>query len=150
MGTGRRRIEGRTMNSLLTGKFPLATVLLLIVIMFSCTHENEAAEDKKQDPNVAEWEDSVINGDATMSAMSFNVGDVMSVERQEETRSTTTYAGVCTFSTGDYIAVAVTRNGASEVVKLYRVKSDGSLEYAGGDNDPFIWKSTGETVSIRA
>lgn len=119
-------------------------------IMLSCSHEPETIEEPNNGNNVVEWQDSVITGDATMSAMSFNVGDVMSVERQEETRSTTTYAGVCTFSIGDYIAVAVTRSGASEVVKLYRVKSDGSLEYAGGDNDPFVWKSTGETVSIRA
>lgn len=120
-------------------------------IMMSCTHE-PITENSDCDPAVHEWEDSTINGDALMSSrrMLFSVGDTMMVERSETTRATTNNGGTCTFSTGDLVAVAVTRSGASEDVRLYRVKSDGSLEYAGSDNNPFVWHSQSETVSIRA
>lgn len=136
------------MSGLLTKKLPFAAVLLLLVFCMSCNRET--IETKKNGTNVYEWEDTTITGDATKSQMSFNVGSMMSVERTAQTRATTDIDGAATFSTGDLVAVAVTRSGASEVVKLYSVKSDGSLEYAGGDNDPFVWKSTGETVSLRA
>jgi len=120
-------------------------------MMLSCTHDEPNNSSTGTGQRVVEWEDSTLSGDAVMGMkMLFNVGNVMSVDRQVSTRSTTEYNGTCAFTTNDLIAVAVTRSGASEVVKLYRVKSDGSLEYAGGDNDPFVWKSTGETVSIRA
>lgn len=144
------------MNSLLTGKFPLATVLLLIVIMFSCTHENEAAEDKKQDPNVAEWEDSVINGDATMGApMLFSVGDSINVVREEgKTRTTTTIAGGTTFSLNDLVTIGISGSlrGASELTKSYKVTNTttGALAYNGTATDAFFWKSTGEVISLRA
>ena len=117
-------------------------------MLMSCSHE--PTEKEIPGNNVHEWQDSVINGDATMSRMMFSVGDVMTVERQETTRATTEIGGTCTFSTGDYVAVGVNRGSAAEEIKLYRVKNDGSLEYAGGDNDPFVWKSTSETVTIRA
>ncbi len=125
----------------------LFAALLLSALSMSCSHD---PHDENQDPSntdVHEWEDSTINGDAVMG---FKVGGGMSVERTGQTRATTDINGVATFATGDLVAVAVTRSGGSEVVKLYRVKSDGSLEYAGGDNNPFVWKSTGETVSLRA
>ena len=117
----------------------------------SCSHD---PHDENQDPSntdVHEWEDSTLSGDAVMgSAMTFKVGGGMSVERTAQTRATTDINGTATFNTGDLVVVAVTRSGGSEVVKLYQVKSDGSLEYAGGDNDPFVWKSTTEQVTIRA
>ena len=100
-----------------------------------------------QGPNVVNWKDSAISGDATMS---FSIGRNMIVERGAITRATTDINGVVSFSTGDLIAVALKRGSNAEVVKLYQVKSDGSLEYAGGDNDPFVWKSTSETVTLRA
>ena len=139
------------MNNLLTQKFPIAAFALLFVLTMSCSHD---PHDENQDPSntdVHEWEDSTLSGDAVMgSAMTFKVGGGMSVERTAQTRTTTDINGIATFTEGDLVAVAVTRSGGSEVVKLYQVKSDGSLEYAGGDNDPFVWKSAGETVSLRA
>ena len=139
------------MNNLLTQKFPIAAFVLLFVLTLSCSHD---PHDENQDPSntdVHEWEDSTLSGDAVMgSAMTFKVGGGMSVERTAQTRVTTDIDGIATFTEGDLVAVAVTRSGGSEVIKLYQVKSDGSLEYAGGDNDPFVWKSTGETVSLRA
>ena len=136
------------MNSLLAKKLPFAAVLLLFVFCWSCSHE--PAEPEFQGPNVVNWNDSSINGDAYLSQMHFSVGSNMAVQRGAVTRSTTAYDGTAAFSENDLIAIAVTKSGESEVVKLYRVKSDGSLEYAGGDNDPFVWKSTSETVSLRA
>ena len=139
------------MCKLLNGKSFLFAALLLSAVSMSCSHD---PHDENQDPSntdVHEWEDSTLSGDAVMgSAMTFKVGGGMSVERTAQTRATTDINGIATFTEGDLVAVAVTRSGGSEVVKLYRVKNDGSLEYAGGDNDPFVWKSAGETVSLRA
>jgi len=139
------------MCKLLNGKSLLFAALLLSAISMSCSKEPQDTNSKQSGNNVHEWEDSTLSGDAVMgSAMAFKVGGGISVERTSQTRATTNINGTATFSTGDLVAVAVTRSGGSEVVKLYQVKSDGSLEYAGGDNDPFVWKSTGETVSLRA
>ncbi len=139
------------MNNLLTQKFPIAAFALLFVLTMSCSHD---PHDENQDPSntdVHEWEDSTLSGDAVMgSAMTFKVGGGMSVERTAQTRVTTDINGTANFTEGDLVAVAVTRSGGSEVIKLYQVKSDGSLEYAGGDNNPFVWKSASETVSLRA
>jgi len=139
------------MCKLLNGKSFLFAALLLSAISMSCSHD---PHDENQDPSntdVHEWEDSTLSGDAVMgSAMTFKVGGGMSVERTAQTRATTDINGIATFTEGDFVAVAVTRSGGSEVIKLYQVKSDGSLEYAGGDNDPFVWKSTTEQVTIRA
>ena len=139
------------MNNLLTQKFPIAAFALLFVLTMSCSHEPAIEPQDPGGTNVAQWNDSTINGDAVMNKMAFYVSDGnMIVERQETTRSTTAFDGTGSFSENDLIAIAVTRSGESEVVKLYRMKNDGSLEYAGSDNAPFVWKSTSETVSIRA
>ena len=136
------------MKNLLTKQFPFAAVLMLLAFSLSCSRE--PIEPEFQGPNVVNWNDSSINGDAYLSQMHFSVGSNMAVQRGAVTRSTTAYDGTAAFSENDLIAIAITKSGESEVVKLYRVKSDGSLEYAGGDNDPFVWKSTSETVSLRA
>ena len=139
------------MCKLLNEKSFLFAALLLSAVSMSCSHD---PHDENQDPSntdVHEWEDSTLSGDAVMgSAMTFKVGGGMSVERTAQTRATTDINGNATFTEGDLVAIAVTRSGGSEVAKLYRVKNDGSLEYAGGDNDPFVWKSTTEQVTIRA
>lgn len=139
------------MCKLLNEKSLLFAALLLSAISMSCSKEPQDTNSKQSGNNVHEWEDSTLSGDAVMgSAMAFKVGGGMSVERTAQTRATTDINGNATFTEGDFVAVAVTRSGGSEVVKLYRVKNDGSLEYAGGDNDPFVWKSAGESVTIRA
>lgn len=120
---------------------------MVCAFMVSCSEEPEIVENPGS--HVETWNDTTITGDAMMSQMMFSVGYVMSVERDSSTRTTTSADGTGAFSAGDLVSVAVTRSGGSEVVKTYRVKSDHSLEYV-GDEDPFIWKSTGETVSIRA
>ena len=132
------------MKCLLTCKLPFAALLLLFALCLSCSHDPVDS-----DTHVHEWEDSVINGDATISQMKFSIGKGMVVERHVQTRTTTGIDGSVAFSTGDLIAIAVTQGGNSEEVKLYRVKSDGSLEYAGSD-EPFVWKSATVPVSIRA
>jgi hypothetical protein len=139
------------MNNLLTQKFPITAFALLFVLTMSCSHEPAVEPQEPGGTDVARWNDSTINGDAVMNKMAFYVSDGnMIVERQETTRSTTAFDGTGSFSENDLIAIAVTRSGELEVVKLYRMKNDGSLEYAGSDNAPFVWKSKSETVSIRA
>ena len=138
-----------TMKCLLTYKFPIAALTMLFVLSMSCSHEPAVEPQEPGSTDVARWNDSTINGDAVMSEMAFCINESMVVERQEITRTTTAFDGTGSFSENDLIAIAITRSGESEVVKLYRVKSDGSLEYAGSD-EPFVWKSTSETVSIRA
>lgn len=129
----------------------IAAVLCLLGAGLSCTHDEPNNSDTGTSQRVVEWQDSTLSGDAVIGMkMLFNVGGGMSVERTAQTRATTDINGTATFSTNDLVAVAVTRSGGSEVVKLYKVKSDGSLEYAGGDNDPFVWTSSSETVSLRA
>ncbi|MBQ9436590.1 MAG: fimbrillin family protein [Bacteroidales bacterium] len=135
------------MNNLLTQKFPTAAFVLLLVFGMSCSHEPAVESEKPEGTNVHEWEDSTINGDAVME---FTVSSTMNVVREEGTRATTQADGSGAFETGDYVAVGVTRSGESEVIKLYSVKSDKSLQYEGGDNQPFTWKSQNETVTIRA
>ena len=130
------------MKRLLTGKLSLTAVLLLFAFSLSCSHAPVDSGTR-----VHEWVDSTINGNATMSEMKFSIGRNMVVESHVQTRTTTEIDGSVTFSTGDLIAIAVTQAGNPEEVKLYRVTSDGSLEYA-GSGESFKWERN--TVSIRA
>ena len=138
------------MNNLLTQKFPIAAFVLLFVLTLSCSHEPAVEPQEPGGTNVAEWNDSAFNGDAVMNQMAFCIGDGITVKRYAATRATTDIDGVADFETGDLVAVAVTQGTSAEEIKLYRVKSDGSLEYAGGDNNPLIWKSATNPATIRA
>jgi len=138
------------MNNLLTQKFPIAAFVLLFVLTLSCSHEPAVEPQEPGGTNVAEWNDSAFNGDAVMNQMAFCIGEGITVKRDAATRSTTDIDGVADFETGDLVAVAVTQGTSAEEIKLYRVKSDGSLEYAGGDNNPLIWKSATNPATIRA
>ena len=138
------------MNNLLTQKFPIAAFVLLFVLTLSCSHEPTVEPQEPGGTNVAEWNDSAFNGDAVMNQMTFCIGDGVTVKRDAATRATTDIDGVADFETGDLVAVAVTQGTSAEEIKLYRVKSDGSLEYAGGDNNPLIWKSATNPATIRA
>lgn len=138
------------MNNLLTKKFPITALILLCVLTLSCSKERSVELPEKPDgTDVVDWQDSTINGDAVMSQMAFTIGSNMVVKQQATTRTTTNYDGTCTFSENDLIAVAVTRN-STETIKLYKVKSNGGLEYAGNDNAPFKWENGTETISVRA
>jgi hypothetical protein len=138
------------MNNLLTQKFPIAAFALLFVLTMSCSHEPAVEPQEPGGTNVAEWNDSAFNGDAVMNQMTFCIGDGITVKRDATTRATTDIDGVADFETGDLVAVAVTQGTSAEEIKLYRVKSDGSLEYAGTDNSPLIWKSATTPTTIRA
>lgn len=144
------------MNNLLTQKFPIAAFALLFVLTVSCSEEPETTE--KPMPNVVNWNDSTINGDAVMgSAMTFRVGDSLQVIRKASTRLSTAFDGQnYTLSGDERITIAMKRGSESEVIKIYKVKDvdTGALEYEkDADNnvtEPFYWKSTTETVKLRA
>ena len=138
------------MKRLLTEKFPLSATFLLLALTLSCSHEPAVEPQEPGGTNVAEWNDSAFNGDAVMNQMAFCIGEGITVKRDATTRATTDIDGVADFETGDLVAVAVTQGASAEEIKLYRVKSDGSLEYAGGDNNPLIWKSATNPATIRA
>ena len=117
-------------------------------MMLSCSKDPQDTNSKQSGNNVHEWEDSTLSGDAVMGEMKFSVNNVMSVERQGSTRSTTEYNGACAFSEGDRIAIRVSRNSVVEDVKLYEVQLDGSLECL--DTYPFTWRSLSDAVDIQA
>ena len=122
-------------------------------MLMSCSHE--PTENETPDNNVHEWQDSVINGNATMSRMMFNVGDSITVVRQEgKTRATTTVAGVVTFENNDLVTIGVSGSlrGASEQTKNYKVTntSTGALTYNGTATDAFKWITASESVALRA
>lgn len=141
------------MNSLLTKKFPFAAVSLLFVLGMSCSKE-PIAKESDTDQNVHQWEDSVINGDATMSRMMFSVGNAMNVEREETTRGSSATDGQSyTFDADELITIGVNSTyRASEETKNYKVTntSTGALSYNGTATDAFVWKSASETISLRA
>jgi hypothetical protein len=137
------------MKRLLTYKFPIAATLLLLALTLSCSHEPDANEpDKPGSSNVHEWEDSTINGDATMTRMVFSVGDSINVVRQGQTRATTTVAGATTFQANDIVTIGV----SGKSTKDYKVTNttSGALAYNGTATDAYCWQSTSETVSLRA
>ena len=137
-----------TMKRLLTYKFPIAATALLLALTLSCSHEPSIEPPEKPGFNVYEWEDSTINGDATMTRMVFSVNDSIKVVRQGETRATTTVAGITTFELNDAVTIGIAGRGAKD----YKVTSvlTGTLAYDGTATDAYSWQSTNETVSLRA
>lgn len=137
------------MNNLLTQKFPIAAFALLFVLTMSCSHEPAVNDSNNPNgSNVHEWEDSTIDGDATMTRMVFSVGDSINVVRQGQTRATTTIAGVTTFQVNDIVTIGV----AGKSAKDYKVTNttSGALAYNGTATDAYCWQSTSEAVSLRA
>lgn len=137
------------MNNLLTQKFPIAAFALLFVLTMSCSHEPAVNDSNNPNgSNVHEWEDSTIDGNATMTRMAFSVGDSINVVRQGQTRATTTIAGVTTFQVNDIVTIGV----AGKSAKDYKVTNttSGALAYNGTATDAYCWQSTSETVSLRA
>ena len=136
------------MNNLLTQKFPITALLMLLMISMSCSHEPIIEPENPGGSNVHGWEDSTINGDATMTRMMFSVNDSIQVVRQGQTRATTTVAGVTTFDLNDAVTIGITGRGTKD----YKVTSilTGTLTYNGTATDAYCWQSTSETVSLRA
>ena len=114
----------------------------------SCSHEPIVEPENPGGSNVHGWEDSTINGDATMTRMMFSVNDSIQVVRQGQTRATTTVAGVTTFDLNDAVTIGITGRGTKD----YKVTSilTGALTYNGTATDAYCWQSTSETVSLRA
>ena len=136
------------MNNLLTQKFPIAALLMLLMISMSCSHEPIVEPENPGGSNVHGWEDSTINGDATMTRMVFSVNDSIQVVRQGQTRATTTVAGVTTFDLNDAVTIGIAGRGTKD----YKVTSilTGALTYNGTATDAYCWQSTSETVSLTA
>lgn len=146
------------MCKLLNGKSLLFAALLLSAISMSCSHDPQDDNSKQSGNNVHEWEDSTLSGDAVMGMkMLFNVGDSLQVIRKPSTRLSTTFNGQSyTLSGDERITIAMKRGSEAEVIKIYKVKdaATGALEYEkdadGNKTEPFYWKSTTETVKLRA
>jgi hypothetical protein len=140
-------MEERTMNNLLTRKLPFATALLLLALGTSCSHEPAIEKNQNPDNNVHEWQDSTIDGNATMSRMAFSVGkDTMFVKRIGDTRGTNAVDGQSyTFDANELITISISNNG----VKDYKVSntSTGALSYNGASGGEFFWKHSNELVS---
>ena len=146
------------MCKLLNEKSLLFAALLLSAISMSCSKEPQDTNSKQSGNNVHEWEDSTLSGDAVMGEkMMFRVGDSLQVIRKASTRLSTAFDGQnYTLSGDERITIAMKRGSESEVIKIYKVKdaATGALEYEkdadGNKTEPFYWKSTTETVKLRA
>lgn len=136
----------------------IAAILCLLGAGLSCTHDEPSKSERNDGNNVHEWEDSTLSGDAVMGEkMMFRVGDSLQVIRRPSTRLSTAFDGQnYTLSGDDRITIAMQRGSESEVIKIYKVKDadTGALEYEkdadGNKTEPFYWKSTTETVKLRA
>ncbi len=144
------------MCKLLSEKSFLFAALLLSAISMSCSKDPDETDkpNKPDDHNIIEWGDSVINGDATMGEMKFNVENGISVRRSLTRGTNATDGQTYTFDANELITLAVSSTlRTSEDFKDYKVAntSTGALTYNGTPStNGFFWKSTGETVSLRA
>lgn len=146
------------MIKLVNGKSFLFAALLLSAISMSCSHDPQDDNSKQSGNNVHEWQDSTLSGDAVMGEkMMFRVGDSLQVIRKPSTRLSTDFGGqTYTLSGDERITIAMQRGSEAEVIKIYKVKDadTGALEYEkdadGNKTEPFYWKSTTETVKLRA
>ena len=146
------------MCKLLNGKSLLFAALLLSAVSMSCSKDPQDTNSKQSGNNVHEWEDSTLSGDAVMGEkMMFHVGDSLQVIRKPSTRLSTDFGGqTYTLSGDERITIAMKRGSEAEVIKIYKVKdaATGALEYEkdadGNKTEPFYWKSTTETVKLRA
>lgn len=123
----------------------------VVLALQSCSREPDQEQPQPNDPVVEGWEETVIEGDGELesSIINFCVGGFQ-MDADGNHRSSTTYEGICTFAVGDLVTIALTRSGEPEDVKLYKVLSDGSLEFVKGGTYPFVWLNKSETVSVRA
>lgn len=134
----------------------LFAALLLPALSMSCSKEPDETDkpNKPDDQNIVEWGDSVINGDATMGEMKFNISNGISVRRSLTRGTNATDGQTYTFDANELITLAVSSTlRTSEDIKDYKVAntSTGALTYNGTPStNGFFWKSTGETVSLRA
>ncbi len=139
----------------------IAAMLCLLGAGLSCTHDEPNNSDTGTGQRVVEWQDSTLSGDAVMGEkMIFKVGGGMSVERSEGTRASTDVNGIAKFTVNDLVTIGLTR-GVTDETKNYKVTATSqtsadpevwtsSLAYNGSASDAFFWKSTGESVNIRA
>ena len=121
----------------------------VMFLLFSCSREPDQEQPKPNDPVVEGWEETVIDGDGELasSLIHFSIGqDSAAVMRGTASFDGATY----TFTVGDRITIALTRDGV-ETKKVYKVKTTaGDLEYDGDAADAFHWKNKSETIKIRA
>ncbi len=127
-------------------------------MILSCTHDEPNNSGTETGQRVVEWQDSTLSGDAVMGMkMLFRVSDSIQVIRKPSTRLSTDFGGqTYTLSGNERITIAMQRGSDTEVIKIYKVKNaaTGALEYEkdadDGNTGPFYWKSTTETVKLRA
>lgn len=147
------------MSGLLTKKLPFAAVLLLLAISMSCSKDPEetGGENKQKDPNIIEWGDSTIDGDATIGMMKFNIGNGISVSRSLTRGYSDVTGATYTLEANDIVTIEMSSNLQSADTRDYLASETGDAT-AGGDGieltyngtDGFYWKSQSEEVNIRA
>ena len=144
------------MCKLLNEKSFLFAALLLSAVSMSCSKDPDETDkpNKPDDHNIIEWGDSTLSGDATMGEMKFNISNGISVRRSLTRGSNAPDGQTYTFDANELITLAVSSTlRTSEDIKDYKVAdtSTGALVYNGTPStNGFFWKSTGETVSLRA
>lgn len=134
-----------------TRTFPwIVTAVLLSVTLFSCDHDPERQEKPKtEDPDVQEWDNTDIDGDAVMSsAMAFHVAGGNPQTGSEATLRGSVGTDHYVFALNDLVTINITGKGK----KVYKVTdtADGTLTYTGTATDAFLWNSTSENIAVTA
>ena len=134
--------------------------VLLSVVMISCGREEPEEQKKPEDFDVNEWENTDIDGDASMaSRMIFSIGDTIQVEGKVTMRASySEVEGVekCLLDENDIVTIEVsggTGSTRSAVKKNYVVgKNHTSLSYYEGSPslNEFHWDYGTEKINIRA
>ena len=145
------------MCRLLMRMLPWMMAILLPVLTASCSKDPEPEKPKQEEPVVPDWEDTVIEGEASMSQvpMQFNASPTEAAMRGYTTGST--YNSGYTFTGNELVTIGVTGKGVtsrstSEETKQYQVSntSTGKLDYTGLTTESFCWLSKAESIDVRA
>ena len=136
------------MCRLLTRMLPCMMALLLPFLTASCSEDPEPEKPKQEDPLVPDWEDTVIDGDASMSRcqMSFTASAGASESDGIMRGSSNASGGQYTFTVGDLVSVEVQGKGTKEYIVA---NTNGTMAYNGTPaTNQFYWETP--NINVRA